>query len=103
MLDARRCLESVPRISLESQPHREAANHERWAWHSWFDEGLIDVDNIIGGTSKEASAMNDLARARRELAAQGLADQVAVFDAYAEKHLAAIMRVLDREEPEYAG
>lgn len=64
---------------------------------------------------------NDLARTRRELAAvlrwsarlryqqgvqagiaQGLADQVAVFDAYAEKHLAAIMRVLDREEPDYA-
>src|ERR1700692_2700729 len=39
----------------------------------------------------------------KESIAQGLADQVAVFDAYAEKHLAAIMRVLDREEPEYAG
>jgi hypothetical protein len=25
-----------------------------------------------------------------------------VYDAYAEKHLAAIKRVLDREEPEYA-
>ena len=77
----------------------------------------FDADNI-GGASKEASAMYDLARARRELAAvlrwsarlrvkesiaQGLADRVAVFDAYAEKHLAAIMRVLDREEPEYAG
>jgi hypothetical protein len=58
---------------------------------------LFDVDNIIGGTSMEASAMNDLARARRELAAV-----LTVFDAYAEKHLAAIMRVLDREEPEYA-
>jgi ribulose-5-phosphate 4-epimerase/fuculose-1-phosphate aldolase len=34
--------------------------------------------------------------------AQGLADQVPVFDAYAEKHLAAIKRVLDREQPEYA-
>jgi ribulose-5-phosphate 4-epimerase/fuculose-1-phosphate aldolase len=34
--------------------------------------------------------------------AQGLADQVSVFDAYAEKHLTAIKRVLDREEPEYA-
>ena len=58
---------------------------------------LFDVDNIIGGTSMEASAMNDLARARRELTAV-----LTVFDAYAEKHLAAIMRVLDREEPEYA-
>jgi hypothetical protein len=27
---------------------------------------------------------------------------VPVFDAYAEKHLTAIKRVLDREEPEYA-
>jgi ribulose-5-phosphate 4-epimerase/fuculose-1-phosphate aldolase len=34
--------------------------------------------------------------------AQPLADQVAVFDAYADKHLSAIKRVLDREEPEYA-
>jgi ribulose-5-phosphate 4-epimerase/fuculose-1-phosphate aldolase len=34
--------------------------------------------------------------------AQGLADQVPVFDAYADKHLAAIKRVLDREQPEYA-
>jgi ribulose-5-phosphate 4-epimerase/fuculose-1-phosphate aldolase len=31
-----------------------------------------------------------------------LAAQVPVFDAYAEKHLAAIKRVLDREEPEYS-
>ena len=97
---------------------------------------LFDVDNIRGGASREASAMNDLARARRELAAvlrwsarlkyqQGVCNHfsvrapplrsakasarhaswatVALFDAYAEKHLAAIMRVLDREEPEYAG
>jgi hypothetical protein len=34
--------------------------------------------------------------------AQDLADQVPMFDAYAEKHLSAIKRVLDREEPEYA-
>jgi ribulose-5-phosphate 4-epimerase/fuculose-1-phosphate aldolase len=34
--------------------------------------------------------------------AQGLADQIPLFDAYAEKHLSAIKRVLDREEPEYA-
>jgi ribulose-5-phosphate 4-epimerase/fuculose-1-phosphate aldolase len=34
--------------------------------------------------------------------AQHLADQVPMFDAYAEKHLTAIKRVLDREEPEYA-
>jgi ribulose-5-phosphate 4-epimerase/fuculose-1-phosphate aldolase len=34
--------------------------------------------------------------------AQGLADMVPVFDAYAEKHLTAIKRVLDREQPEYA-
>jgi ribulose-5-phosphate 4-epimerase/fuculose-1-phosphate aldolase len=34
--------------------------------------------------------------------AQGLADMVSVYDAYAEKHLAAIKRVLDREEPDYA-
>jgi len=37
-----------------------------------------------------------------ESIARGLADQVAVFDAYADKHLAAIMRVLDREDPGYA-
>jgi ribulose-5-phosphate 4-epimerase/fuculose-1-phosphate aldolase len=34
--------------------------------------------------------------------AQHLAGQVALFDAYAERHLTAIKRVLDREEPEYA-
>jgi hypothetical protein len=34
--------------------------------------------------------------------AQHLADQVPMFDAYAEKHLTAIKRVLDREEPDYA-
>jgi len=34
--------------------------------------------------------------------AQDLADQVPLFDAYADKHLAAIKRVLDREQPEYA-
>jgi len=34
--------------------------------------------------------------------AQELAAQVPVFDAYAEKHLAAIKRVLDREDPAYA-
>jgi hypothetical protein len=34
--------------------------------------------------------------------AQGLADMVGVYDAYAEKHLTAIKRVLDREEPDYA-
>lgn len=34
--------------------------------------------------------------------AQGLADMGTVFDAYAEKHLTAIKRVLDREEPEYS-
>jgi ribulose-5-phosphate 4-epimerase/fuculose-1-phosphate aldolase len=34
--------------------------------------------------------------------AQRLADMVPTFDAYAEKHLAAIKRVLDREQPEYA-
>jgi ribulose-5-phosphate 4-epimerase/fuculose-1-phosphate aldolase len=34
--------------------------------------------------------------------AQELADMVPVFDAYAEKHLSAVKRVLDREEPEYA-
>ncbi len=31
-----------------------------------------------------------------------LASQVPVFDAYAEKHLTAIKRVLDREEPDYS-
>ena len=31
-----------------------------------------------------------------------LASQVPVFDAYAVKHLTAIKRVLDREEPEYS-
>lgn len=34
--------------------------------------------------------------------AQDLADRVPMFDAYADKHLLAIKRVLDREEPEYA-
>jgi ribulose-5-phosphate 4-epimerase/fuculose-1-phosphate aldolase len=34
--------------------------------------------------------------------AQELADMVPMFDAYADKHLAAIKRVLDREQPEYA-
>jgi ribulose-5-phosphate 4-epimerase/fuculose-1-phosphate aldolase len=34
--------------------------------------------------------------------AQALADMVPAFDAYAEKHLAAIKRVLDREAPEYS-
>ena len=34
--------------------------------------------------------------------ARELAAQVPVFDAYAEKHLTAIKRVLDREEPAYA-
>jgi hypothetical protein len=34
--------------------------------------------------------------------AQHLADQGPMFDAYAEKHLTAVKRVLDREEPEYA-
>jgi ribulose-5-phosphate 4-epimerase/fuculose-1-phosphate aldolase len=32
----------------------------------------------------------------------GLAGLVSVFDAYAEKHLSAIKRVLDREEPDYS-
>jgi ribulose-5-phosphate 4-epimerase/fuculose-1-phosphate aldolase len=49
-----------------------------------------------------AMSANRPLRLIKESIAQGLADQVAVFDAYAEKHLAAIMRVLDREEPEYA-
>jgi hypothetical protein len=31
-----------------------------------------------------------------------LAAKTTVFDAYAEKHLTAIKRVLDREEPEYS-
>jgi ribulose-5-phosphate 4-epimerase/fuculose-1-phosphate aldolase len=34
--------------------------------------------------------------------AANLAGKVPVFDAYAEKHLTAIKRVLDREEPEYS-
>ncbi|HEX4240389.1 MAG TPA: aldolase [Steroidobacteraceae bacterium] len=34
--------------------------------------------------------------------AASLAGQVPVFDAYAEKHLTAIKRVLDREEPDYS-
>ena len=37
-----------------------------------------------------------------EAIAHGLACQVPVFDAYADKHLTAIKRVLDREEPEYS-
>jgi hypothetical protein len=31
-----------------------------------------------------------------------LSEDDALFEAYAEKHLTAIKRVLDREEPEYA-
>ena len=34
--------------------------------------------------------------------AESLARQVPVFDAYADKHLTAIKRVLDREEPDYS-
>jgi len=76
---------------------------------------LFDVDNICGGASREASAMNDLARARRELAAvlrwsarlkyqQGVCNHFSVMAPGSDtSHLAAIMRVLDREEPEYAG
>jgi ribulose-5-phosphate 4-epimerase/fuculose-1-phosphate aldolase len=41
-------------------------------------------------------------RAVGESYARELAGMVPVFDAYANKHLAAIKRVLDREEPEYA-
>jgi ribulose-5-phosphate 4-epimerase/fuculose-1-phosphate aldolase len=41
-------------------------------------------------------------RAVQDSYAQELANMVPVFDAYAEKHLAAIKRVLDREEPQYA-
>jgi len=37
-----------------------------------------------------------------ETIAAALASQVPVFDAYAEKHLTAIKRVLDREEPDYS-
>ena len=47
------------------------------------------------------AANQPLARVKPEIA-QGLADMTAVFDAYADKHLSAIRRVLDREEPEYA-
>jgi ribulose-5-phosphate 4-epimerase/fuculose-1-phosphate aldolase len=47
------------------------------------------------------SAQRPLSKVAGEIA-QALADQVPVFDAYAEKHLTAIKRVLDREEPEYA-
>jgi ribulose-5-phosphate 4-epimerase/fuculose-1-phosphate aldolase len=47
------------------------------------------------------SANRPLRHVSNEIA-RGLADQVQVYDAYAEKHLTAIMRVLDREEPEYA-
>jgi len=34
--------------------------------------------------------------------AQSVAEMIPAYDAYAEKHLTAIRRVLDREEPEYA-
>jgi ribulose-5-phosphate 4-epimerase/fuculose-1-phosphate aldolase len=47
------------------------------------------------------SAQRPLSKVAGEIA-QALAEQVPVFDAYAEKHLTAIKRVLDREEPEYA-
>jgi ribulose-5-phosphate 4-epimerase/fuculose-1-phosphate aldolase len=47
------------------------------------------------------AAQRPLRTVKREHA-QALADMVPVYDAYAEKHLAAIKRVLDREEPEYA-
>jgi ribulose-5-phosphate 4-epimerase/fuculose-1-phosphate aldolase len=47
------------------------------------------------------SANRPLAKVKTAVA-QELADMVPVFDAYADKHLTAIKRVLDREEPEYA-
>jgi ribulose-5-phosphate 4-epimerase/fuculose-1-phosphate aldolase len=47
------------------------------------------------------SANRPLAQVKAAVA-QELADMVPVFDAYADKHLTAIKRVLDREEPEYA-
>ena len=47
------------------------------------------------------AANQPLAWVKPEIA-QELADMTALFDAYADKHLAAIRRVLDREEPEYA-
>ena len=47
------------------------------------------------------SAGQPLQRVADEVAAS-LASQGAVFDAYADKHLTAIKRVLDREEPDYS-
>jgi ribulose-5-phosphate 4-epimerase/fuculose-1-phosphate aldolase len=47
------------------------------------------------------SAGRPLQHVSGEVAA-ALANQGPVFDAYAEKHLTAIKRVLDREEPEYS-
>jgi ribulose-5-phosphate 4-epimerase/fuculose-1-phosphate aldolase len=47
------------------------------------------------------SAGQPLQRVADEVAAS-LASQVPVFDAYAEKHLTAIKRVLDRQEPDYS-
>jgi ribulose-5-phosphate 4-epimerase/fuculose-1-phosphate aldolase len=47
------------------------------------------------------SAGQPLQRVSDDVAA-ALASQVPVFDAYAEKHLTAIKRVLDREEPDYS-
>jgi ribulose-5-phosphate 4-epimerase/fuculose-1-phosphate aldolase len=49
-----------------------------------------------------AMSANRPLRLVADAVAQDLADQTAVFDAYADKHLAAIMRVLDREQPDYA-
>jgi ribulose-5-phosphate 4-epimerase/fuculose-1-phosphate aldolase len=47
------------------------------------------------------AAQQPLQHVAESIAAE-LAAQTAVFDAYAEKHLSAIKRVLDREEPEYS-
>jgi hypothetical protein len=47
------------------------------------------------------SAGQPLQRVADEVAAN-LASQVSAFDAYAEKHLSAIKRVLDRQEPDYS-
>ena len=61
----------------------------------YYLEQTCERQIIAMSANRPLSRVNDAV-------AQGLADMVPVFDAYAEKHLSAIKRVLDREEPEYA-
>jgi hypothetical protein len=68
----------------------------RWAARRGYQQGVCNHFSLLA-----MSAGLPLQRVSDEVAAS-LASQVSVFDAYAEKHLTAIKRVLDREEPDYS-